>query len=166
MIGKGPACVPDYLLIQATGWLIISLACIISRGLCHSRFRSNSKFHFTLIQSLMEWSLQIFAHATTALLLWHVQNFVVIWQSRIELWQSEFSLWVSRISIEMGRPWSHIAAIRKSGLNTGHKKYHLSIYSNHFAVLHVVLHEYYSCPIILKLCPIEQHHNKTVGAMC
>ena len=36
------------------------------------------KLHFDLIQIHMDWSLQTFAHATTALLLQHVHNFVVI----------------------------------------------------------------------------------------
>ena len=32
-----------------------------------------------LIRILMKWSLQNFAHATTAQLSWHVQKFVAIW---------------------------------------------------------------------------------------
>ena len=34
------------------------------------------KFHFTLIQIFMKWSLQNFSHDTTAVLSWHVQNFL------------------------------------------------------------------------------------------
>ena len=166
MIGKGPACVPDYLLIQATGWLIISPACIISRGLCHSRFRSNSKFHFTLIQSLMEWSPQIFCTCHNSTSVVACAKFC----SNLAVKNWIMTKWIFLMSVENqyrdGQALEPYGCHQKSGLNTGHKKCHLSIYSNHFAVLHVVLQEYYSCPIILKLCPIEQRHNNTVGAMC
>ena len=37
-----------------------------------------SKFHFTLVQNLTRWSLQNFAHGTTAVLSWHVK---ILWQS-------------------------------------------------------------------------------------
>ena len=37
------------------------------------------KFHTALIQVVVKWSLRYFAHGTTALLSWHVQNFVAIW---------------------------------------------------------------------------------------
>ena len=33
-----------------------------------------------LIQIIEDWSLQNFAHATTAVLSWHVQKFVASWQ--------------------------------------------------------------------------------------
>ena len=36
------------------------------------------QFRFTLMEILIQWSLQNFAHATTAQLSWHVQKFVVI----------------------------------------------------------------------------------------
>ena len=52
------------------------------------------KFHFALIWILMNRSLQNFAHATTALtavLLWHVQKFVVISQPVIWLHQCDYS---------------------------------------------------------------------------
>ena len=42
------------------------------------------KFHFTLIQILLKWLLQNFAHDTTAVLLCHVQNVDMIWSPRIE----------------------------------------------------------------------------------
>ena len=35
--------------------------------------------HCAFISMLVKWSLQNFAHATTARLSWHVQKFVVIW---------------------------------------------------------------------------------------
>ena len=44
---------------------------------------------FILKWFVMNWSLQIFAHATTAVLSWHVQKFVVILQPRNGLWQDE-----------------------------------------------------------------------------
>ena len=37
------------------------------------------KFRFSLIHILLDWSLQNFAHDTTAVLSWHVQNCVAIW---------------------------------------------------------------------------------------
>ena len=50
------------------------------------------KFHFALIQVLIKWSLQNFAHDTTAGLSWHVHNFVVICSTVIELELNEFSI--------------------------------------------------------------------------
>ena len=44
-------------------------------------------FVFVPIKFLKKWSLQNFAHDTTAALLWHVQNFVVIWLAVTELQQ-------------------------------------------------------------------------------
>ena len=44
-------------------------------------------FNFDFNRILMQWSLQKFAHATTAQLSWHVQNFVVIWLPGMELQQ-------------------------------------------------------------------------------
>ena len=49
------------------------------------------KFHFAFIQILMKCSLQNFAPDMTAVLSWHVLNFVVIWSPAIELQLSEFS---------------------------------------------------------------------------
>ena len=43
------------------------------------------KFNFCFIHILGIWLSQNFAHAMTAVLLWHVQNFVTICQSEIEL---------------------------------------------------------------------------------
>ena len=45
------------------------------------------RIHLTFIH----WLLQNFAHGTTAVLLWHVQNCVVIWIPEIELQLNEFS---------------------------------------------------------------------------
>ena len=50
------------------------------------------KFRFTLISILMQWSLQNFVHGTTAVLSWHVQEFVAIWWPAMELWQGEVSI--------------------------------------------------------------------------
>ena len=54
-------------------------------------------FHFALIQVLMDWSLQKCVHDTTAVLSWHVQNFVVVWSTAIEKQlikiSIEFELW-------------------------------------------------------------------------
>ena len=55
------------------------------------------KFHFALIQIIMKWSLQNFAHGTTAVLSWHMQHFVAIGFPAIELQLNkiyiEFELW-------------------------------------------------------------------------
>ena len=68
------------------------------------------KFHCTLMHILTKWSLQNFAHGTTAVLWWHVHNFVAIWWSGdmvIELLLGEvsieFELWANNDS-ETG-PW-------------------------------------------------------------
>ena len=50
------------------------------------------EFRFALISILMQWSLQNFAHDTTAVLSWHVQKFVAIWWPATELWQGEISI--------------------------------------------------------------------------
>ena len=55
------------------------------------------KFHSALIQVIVKWSLRNLAHGTTAVLSWHVKNFVAIWHLTIELhWNQffiEFELW-------------------------------------------------------------------------
>ena len=43
------------------------------------------KFHSAVIQVLVKWSLWIFAHATTIVLPWHVQQFVATWHLTMEL---------------------------------------------------------------------------------
>ena len=55
-------------------------------------FQIRWKFRFTLISSLIKWSLQNFEHGTTAVLSWHVQNFVAIWWPATELQQDEVSI--------------------------------------------------------------------------
>ena len=50
------------------------------------------KFRFTLTSILIQWSLQNFAHGTTAVLSWHVQKFVAIWWPATALWQGEVSI--------------------------------------------------------------------------
>ena len=50
------------------------------------------KFRFTLTSILIQWLLQNFVHGTTAVLSWHVQNFVAIWWPATELWQGEISI--------------------------------------------------------------------------
>ena len=42
------------------------------------KLKFNGKFKLFFFKQVMKLSLQIFAHATTAQLSWHVQNFVVI----------------------------------------------------------------------------------------
>ena len=42
---------------------------------CHNLW----KFNFPLIQTIIIWSLQNFVHVTTAVLSWHVLNFVAIY---------------------------------------------------------------------------------------
>ena len=50
------------------------------------------KFRFTLTSILIQWLLHNFVHGTTAVLSWHVQNFVAIWWPATELWQGEVSI--------------------------------------------------------------------------
>ena len=47
------------------------------------------RFTNALTSILMKWSLQNFAHGTTAMLSWHVQKFVAIWWPATELQQGE-----------------------------------------------------------------------------
>ena len=55
-------------------------------------FQIRWKFRFTLISSLIKWSLQNVEHGTTAVLSWHVQKFVVIWWPATELQHDEVSI--------------------------------------------------------------------------
>ena len=55
-------------------------------------FQFRWKFRFTLISSLMEWSLQNFVHGMTAVLSWHVQKFIAIWWAATELQQDKVSI--------------------------------------------------------------------------
>ena len=48
--------------------------------------------HFALIQMLIKWSQQNFAHATTAQLSWHMQKFVVMEWPGMSLLQHEISI--------------------------------------------------------------------------
>ena len=50
------------------------------------------RWRFTVISSLIEWSLQNFVHGTTAVLSWHVQKIVAIWRPATELQQDEVSI--------------------------------------------------------------------------
>ena len=50
------------------------------------------KFRFTLASILIQWSQQVFALGTTAVLSWHVQKLVAIWWREKELEQGEFSI--------------------------------------------------------------------------
>ena len=43
------------------------------------------KIHLALIQTVVRWSLWSFAHNTTAVLSWHVLNFVAIWYPAMQL---------------------------------------------------------------------------------
>ena len=47
---------------------------------------------FASLHIISMWSLQNFAHVTTAMLSWHVQNFVVIWSTIIKLQQNIFTI--------------------------------------------------------------------------
>ena len=49
------------------------------------------KLRFALISIPIQWSLQNFVHGMTAVLSWHVQQFVVIWWPVTELQQGEVS---------------------------------------------------------------------------
>ena len=50
-------------------------------------------FRFTFIQFVFKWSLQNFAHASTAQLSGHVQEFVAIGRPWMDLQQIKFGLW-------------------------------------------------------------------------
>ena len=52
-------------------------------------FQIRWKFHFTLTSILIQRSLQNFVHDTTAVLSWHVQNFVAVWWLTMELQQGK-----------------------------------------------------------------------------
>ena len=43
------------------------------------------KFYATPIQVSLQWSLWNYAHGTTAVLSWYVQNFVALWYHTIEM---------------------------------------------------------------------------------
>ena len=62
------------------------------------------KFLHTFIQILMNWSLQIFAHVTTAQLSCHVQKFAVIWMG---------SQW-NKFSIELELWWKGVCEVEPS----------------------------------------------------
>ena len=60
------------------------------------------KFHLDLIQVVGKWSLWSFAHITTALLSWNVQNYVAIWYPKMELHCKQISdefelIWIIKI---------------------------------------------------------------------
>ena len=65
-------------------------------------------FIFALIQILMKWSLHNFVYDTTAVLSWHVQNFVAIGSPTIELqlneFPVEFQLWWKKSFVKRV-PW-------------------------------------------------------------
>ena len=50
------------------------------------------KFHSALIQVLVKWLLWNFARDITAVLSWHVQNFVVVLHNTMKLHQNQFSI--------------------------------------------------------------------------
>ena len=77
-------------------------------------FHRNSylpEFHFALVLILIEWLLPNFAHAMTAVLSWHVQNFVAVillWMEvqqnkiSIENWiKNENYLWNERLAVKV-----------------------------------------------------------------
>ena len=50
------------------------------------------KFYSTLIQIVVKLSLWNFAHGTTAVLSWHVQNCITIWYPTLKLHPNQFSI--------------------------------------------------------------------------
>ena len=71
------------------------------------------KFHSTLLQVVVNWSLWNFAYGMTALLSWLVQNFVAIWCHMMELHLNKFSSnlnYDGKIVREMG-PSTHSSNI-------------------------------------------------------
>ena len=61
------------------------------------------KFHFTITPSLVMISLQIFAHATTAQLSWHMQRFVGITSSSFGIkYFPRKQLWLQIMSVKWG----------------------------------------------------------------
>ena len=47
-------------------------------------FQIQWKWHSALIKVVMKWSLWNFAHGMTAVMSWHVQNFVAMWYPTVE----------------------------------------------------------------------------------
>ena len=116
------------------------------------------KFHFPLIQILMKWSQQNFAHGMTAMLSWRVQNFVVIWSPAIELQLNEisieFELWwknhgtqrpttdlsaSNHIAISKSRQfqkhtWHMYGKNGKTTLTHTHTPHNRSLFSTHIAL--------------------------------
>ena len=50
------------------------------------------KFHFAFIHFVIKWLQQHFAHDMTAVLSWHVQNFVVIIEPQLKFQQNKFTI--------------------------------------------------------------------------
>ena len=50
------------------------------------------KFHSTLFEVVVKWSLWHFAHGTIAVLSWHVQNCIAIWYTTMSLHLNQFSI--------------------------------------------------------------------------
>ena len=66
--------------------------CLGLNVLIHIRW----KFHSALIEVVLKWSLWNFGHATTAVLLTHVRNFVAIWYPTMVLHKSIFHrIWIT-----------------------------------------------------------------------
>ena len=75
------------IIMQIRGWIFMVIWGPLSLKIFYITIQMWWKFHFALFQVLMEWSLQNFAHGTTA-----VQNFMAIWSPEIELQVNEISV--------------------------------------------------------------------------
>ena len=102
------------------------------------------KFHFALIQVVRKWMLWNFAHDMTALLTWHVQNFVTIYVIKALCSKNNFPLNLNdngKIVCEMGA-WLltilYIPFVAKIKLQT-HKR-------------HISTHD-------IAICPSHKSHN-------
>ena len=78
-------------------WTANSKVMQLSPGFCFTNdfsigMQIRWKFRFTLALILIQWSVQNFAHGTTALLSLHVQKFIAIWWSAAELQRGEVSI--------------------------------------------------------------------------
>ena len=79
------------------------LQIIIWHG-CHHQFGYSSLKKLMITRIPLAKSSWNFAHATTALLLWHMQNFKVIWLTKIMIWKRIDVLFLSNL----GGPWWHV----------------------------------------------------------
>ena len=65
------------------------------------------KIHYAPIEFVDKWSLLKFAHGTTAVLSWHVQNFLAIWYPTKELNWNQLSIrFLGKINGKMFMKWA------------------------------------------------------------